>query len=65
VIDTPWWSWLPEENRGTVVNGACANTPLGRPGRPEEVAHAVAFLVENAYTTGIVLPVDGGGRLAS
>ncbi|MFC1442562.1 SDR family oxidoreductase [Streptacidiphilus sp. N1-10] len=65
VIDTPWWDWLPEENRGAVVNGACTNTPLGRPGRPEEVAHAIAFLVENAYTTGIVLPVDGGGRLAS
>jgi 3-oxoacyl-[acyl-carrier protein] reductase len=36
--------------------------PLGRPGTPEEVAHAVAFLVadEAAYLTGQVIHVDGG-----
>ncbi|WP_042405625.1 SDR family oxidoreductase [Streptacidiphilus carbonis] len=65
VIDTPWWDWVPEEGRGDVVAGACSGTPMGRPGRPEEVAHAIGFLVENTYTTGIVLPVDGGARLAS
>ncbi|MEY9840308.1 SDR family oxidoreductase [Streptacidiphilus sp. EB103A] len=65
VIDTPWWDWVPEEGRDGALTGACAGTPVGRPGRPEEVAHAIAFLVENTYTTGIVLPVDGGARLAS
>jgi 3-oxoacyl-[acyl-carrier protein] reductase len=36
--------------------------PVGRPGTPEEVAHAVAFLVadESAYLTGQVIHVDGG-----
>lgn len=36
--------------------------PLGRPARPEEVAHAVAFLLapENTYITGHTLVVDGG-----
>jgi 3-oxoacyl-[acyl-carrier protein] reductase len=36
--------------------------PLGRPGIPEDVAHAVAFLASEqaAYITGQVLCVDGG-----
>ena len=36
--------------------------PAGRWGRPEELAHAVAFLLDDlsAYITGTVLTVDGG-----
>lgn len=36
--------------------------PLGRPGRPEEIAHAVLFLSapESSYLTGHCLTVDGG-----
>jgi 3-oxoacyl-[acyl-carrier protein] reductase len=37
-------------------------TPLGRFGKPEEVAYASAFLAsdEAAFITGIILSVDGG-----
>ena len=37
-------------------------TPMGRFGRPEEIAAAVSFLVgpEAAFITGASLPVDGG-----
>jgi pteridine reductase len=39
---------------------AIAGTLVGRSGRPENVAHAVAFLLENDFITGVCLPVDGG-----
>lgn len=44
------------------VQQMLAHVPLGRPGTPEEVAHAVLFLAapESSYINGHVLVVDGG-----
>ncbi len=35
--------------------------PLGRLGRPEEVAKSIKFLAESSFITGEILSVDGGG----
>jgi pteridine reductase len=35
-------------------------TLVKRAGTPEDLAHAVLFLLENTFVTGVCLPVDGG-----
>jgi pteridine reductase len=51
---------LPENLSQPEVQGAVAGTLLKRPGRPENIAQAVLFFIENDYLTGVCLPVDGG-----
>ncbi len=56
-IETDMTTRLPEEIR----EGIMAQIPLGRMGRPEEVAQVVAFLADSAsYITGTVVHVNGG-----
>jgi 3-oxoacyl-[acyl-carrier protein] reductase len=57
-IDTDMTRALSEEQRGALVH----QIPLGRLGRPEDVAAAAAFLASPAadYVTGCTLHVNGG-----
>ncbi len=55
---------VPEDLGEQEVQGVVAATLLGRLGRPENVAQAVLFLIENDYVTGVCLPVDGGRTIA-
>jgi len=65
LIDTPWWDFLPEEERRSVFSEYAQKTPVGRVGRAEEVARAICLLVENNFMTGHVLLCDGGLRWAA
>ena len=50
----------PEERKASI-----AGTLVKREGSPEHIAHAVLFLIENDFVTGVCLPVDGGRTIAS
>lgn len=65
VIDTPWWDFLPEEQRQAIFDDYAGKTPVGRIGRAEDVAGAIAFFVSNGFMTGQVLTCDGGLRFAA
>ena len=45
-----------------VLQTIISQIPVGRLGRPEEIAHAVAFLAspESSFVTGANLDVNGG-----
>jgi pteridine reductase len=56
---------LPPDLDPTERAAAIAGTLVKREGTPEHVAHAVLFLLENDFVTGVCLPVDGGRTIAS
>ena len=43
-----------------ILEGMAADSPLGRNGRPEDVAEAMEYLATAEFVTGQVLPVNGG-----
>lgn len=57
-IETGMTAGLPKQAREEFIK----RIPLGRPGKPEEVAEVVVFLTSSGadYITGHTIPVDGG-----
>jgi NAD(P)-dependent dehydrogenase (short-subunit alcohol dehydrogenase family) len=64
LVDTPFWSFLPEEHRQAQFAAAAESVPTKRVGRAEDVAQAVSYLIGATYVTGTILPVDGGYTVA-
>jgi meso-butanediol dehydrogenase / (S,S)-butanediol dehydrogenase / diacetyl reductase len=54
---------MPEEDENAIwENAGSVGTPMGRVGRPEEIAAAIAFLASDdaSFVTGATLVADGG-----
>ncbi|GAA5035259.1 hypothetical protein GCM10023317_88300 [Actinopolymorpha pittospori] len=64
IIDTPWWSFLPEDQRQAQFAAAAQGLPANRIGRPDDVAQAIRYLVHATFVTGTILPVDGGATVS-
>jgi 3-oxoacyl-[acyl-carrier protein] reductase len=59
----PGWIETASSTEHEILAGK--NTPIGRPGRPDEVAAAIAFLAAESasYITGQLIIVDGGNSI--
>jgi 3-oxoacyl-[acyl-carrier protein] reductase len=58
-VETEILASMPDD----VLAKMSAAIPVGRLGRPDEIAHTVRFILENDYVNGRVVEVDGGQRL--
>ena len=62
MIDTPMFDIMGEQ-KDKLLAERTKHYPISRPGTPEEVAGGIIFLMQNDYTTGVTLDVDGGQLL--
>jgi 3-oxoacyl-[acyl-carrier protein] reductase/7-alpha-hydroxysteroid dehydrogenase len=60
IIETDMMKAVPP----SVIEPMIRKVPLGRLGKPEDIANAFAFLAsdEASYITGVILSVDGMAR---
>lgn len=63
IINTPMFG--PDAaQREKMLGGATSKHLIQRPGRPEEVAEGILFVVQNDFVTGTTIDVDGGWLLS-
>lgn len=65
VIETPAWEGLlgSADAAKTQLDAIAESLPVKRVGTPEDIAKAVAFVIDNGFVDGVSLVVDGGHRL--
>ncbi|MFL6631739.1 MAG: SDR family oxidoreductase [Massilia sp.] len=62
-VDTPIWQQIAGDEAAARLDAMAQKLPVGRIGRPEDIADGIRFLMRNGFATGSVLHLDGGHRL--
>ena len=68
IVDTPVFeTMMPKEDVAAFLQSFNEQVPLGRVGQPVDIARMAVFLSgpQSRWTTGAVIPIDGGLSLAS
>jgi NAD(P)-dependent dehydrogenase (short-subunit alcohol dehydrogenase family) len=63
LIRTPLWDAMSEADRQALYDQEAQRIPLGRIGEVADVARAYVYCMEQAFSTGTVLTVEGGTLL--
>jgi NAD(P)-dependent dehydrogenase (short-subunit alcohol dehydrogenase family) len=63
-VDTELWHRLPEAERLATFERIGARLPVGRVGKPEDIAEAYLYLMKTGFSTGETIVVDGGALQA-
>ncbi|OHV78371.1 SDR family oxidoreductase [Ensifer sp. LCM 4579] len=62
-VDTPIWDAVAGAGKAAALNAMAKRLPVGRVGRPEDIAQAIQSVMHNDFISGTVVHVDGGQRL--
>jgi NAD(P)-dependent dehydrogenase (short-subunit alcohol dehydrogenase family) len=65
LVDTPWWSALPDDARRDYFAQAAQALPARHIATADDIADVVVMAATNANTTGTIIETDGGARLVS
>jgi NAD(P)-dependent dehydrogenase (short-subunit alcohol dehydrogenase family) len=63
-VDTELWHRSPEAERLAAFERIGARLPVGRVGKPEDIAEAYLYLMKTGFSTGETIVVDGGALQA-
>jgi NAD(P)-dependent dehydrogenase (short-subunit alcohol dehydrogenase family) len=63
VVDTPLWDAISGDEKEARLAKVGRTLPVGRVGTTEELAQAYLYLMQNGFTTGTAIHVDGGHAL--
>ena len=63
LTDTEAYAGMALEARRAMLERAAAGLPVGRVGRPEDLARGYLFAIDNPFVTGAVIDIDGGALI--